>query len=70
MPQTFRRGDPVTVIFGRFAGHAGLVESVVHQKSADQPHEFSAACHVILDTGQVVTVGLDYLAPCPADNRR
>lgn len=61
MAQTFRRGVPVTVISGRFAGHAGLVESVVHQKSVDQPNEPLAACHVILDTGQVVTVGLIHL---------
>ena len=67
MARTFRRGDPVNVIHGRFAGHTGLVESVVHQKSVDQPNEPSAACHVILDTGQVVTVGLGHLAPRPAD---
>ncbi len=70
MARTFRRGDPVIVILGRFAGHAGLVESVVHQKSVDQPQESSAACHVILDTGQVVTVKRERLEYRPADNSR
>ena len=61
MVQSFRRGDRVTVIYGRFAGHAGRVESTVHQKSIDQPDVPLAACHVILDTGQVVTLGQERL---------
>ena len=65
MAQTFRRGDPVTVNRGLFAGHDGLVESTVHQKSVDRPNEPSAACHVILDTGQVVTVGQELLEHRP-----
>ena len=68
MEQTFRRGDPVAVMHGRFAGQTGLVESVVHQKSIDQPNESSAACHVILDTGQVVTVEVNHLKRRPADS--
>lgn len=69
MEQVFRRGDPVIVMRGSFAGHAGLVESVVHQKSVDQPEESSAACHIILDTGQVVTVALERLEHRPLNNR-
>ena len=63
MAQVFKRGDPVIVIRGSFAGHAGLVESIVYQRTVGQPNEFSAACHVILDTGQVVTLGQDCLNP-------
>lgn len=63
MDQTFRRGDGIIVIDGRYAGHAGLMESVVHQKSVDNPYESSTACHVILDTGQLVTLGVECLKP-------
>ena len=56
------------MIHGRFAGHASLVESAVHQKSAGQPQESSAARHVISDMGQVVTVGQDRLEQRAADD--
>jgi ribosomal protein L24 len=67
MAQTFRRGDPVAVIRGLYAGRYGVVERTVHQKSVDQPHEPSAACHVILNTGQVVTVEQERLEHRPPD---
>ena len=51
-----RRGDRVRITSGRYAGHTGTVESNVYQRTVDYPGEFANGFHVMLDTGELVTV--------------
>ena len=57
----FKRGEPVTIVSGRYKGCTGLVDSAVFQRTVDYPEEYSPGYHVILDTGPVVTVRSDQL---------
>ncbi len=54
-----RRGDRVTITNGKYAGHTGAVESNVYQRTADYPDEQSNGHHIMLDTGELVTVRWD-----------
>ena len=51
-----RRGGSVIITTGNYAGHIGTVESNVHQRTVDYPHEFANGYHVMLDTEELVTV--------------
>ena len=55
----FKRGDPVTIISGRYAGFLGTVDSAVFQRTIDYPDAFSPGYHVIIHDGPVVTVRWD-----------
>jgi len=46
----------VIITTGNYAGHIGTVESNVHQRTVDYPHEFANGYHVMLDTEELVTV--------------
>ncbi len=54
-----RRGDPVTITTGKYAGHTGTVDSNVVQKTVDRPDEWANGYHVMLDTEELVTVRWD-----------
>ena len=54
-----RRGDRVKITTGKYAGQTGLVESNVHQRTADYPKNLSDGFQVMLDTGEVIVVRLD-----------
>jgi len=45
-----KRGDPVIITSGKYAGHQGIVESNVHQRTVDYPDEWHNGHHVMLDT--------------------
>ena len=51
-----RRGVRVKIISGKYAGHTGTVESNVYQRTVDYPDELHNGFHVMLDTGELVTV--------------
>ncbi len=57
----YKRGDPVTIVSGRYKGCTGLVDSAVFQRTVDYPDEYSPGYHVILDAGPVVTVRGDQI---------
>ena len=50
------RGDRVTITTGKYAGHLGTVDSNVFQRTVDHPGELCEGFHVMLDTGELVTV--------------
>ena len=50
-----QRGDRV-IIVGKYAGHLGMVEANVYQKTVDYPTELSNEYHIILDTDELVTL--------------
>ena len=52
----FKRGDPVRIGWGRYAGATGVVDSAVFQKTVDYPDDYSAGYHVVLEAERVVTV--------------
>ena len=54
-----RRGDRVTITNGKYTGQTGLVESNVHQRTADYPKNLSDGFQVMLDTEEVVIVRWD-----------
>ena len=54
-----RRGDRVTIVTGKYAGHRGTIEANVYQKTVDYPDEWANGYHVMLDTEVVVTVRWD-----------
>ena len=56
MKRNLKRGDRVKIKGGRYDGAVGTVDSVVFQRTEDQPNEFQNGYHVILDSGRVVTV--------------
>ena len=56
MRWTRRRGDRVIIISGRYEGHRGTVEANVFQQTVDYPDELANGFHVMLDTGDLVTV--------------
>ena len=51
-----KRGDRVRITTGKYAGHFGTVESNVYQRTVDYPDELHNGFHVMLDTGELVTV--------------
>ena len=55
----FKRGDPVRIGWGRYAGATGVVDSAVFQKTVDYPDDCSAGYHVVLEDERVVTVRWD-----------
>ena len=55
----FKRGDPVRIGWGRYAGAMGVVDSAVFQKTVDYPDDYSAGYHVVLEDERVVTVRWD-----------
>ncbi len=57
----FKRGDPVTIVSGRYRGCTGLVDSAVFQRTVDFPDEYSPGYHVALAEGTVVTVRWDQI---------
>lgn len=54
-----KRGDRVRITTGKYAGQTGTIESNVHQRTADCPNDLSDGFHVMLDSGEVVTVRWD-----------
>ena len=46
----FKRGEPVTIVSGRYKGYTGLVDRAVFQRTVDYPEECGAGYHVVLDT--------------------
>ena len=57
----FKRGDRVTIISGKYAGHQGVVDSAVFQGTVDYPDELAPGYHLILDDECVVTLRCDQL---------
>ena len=55
----FKRGEAVMILWGRYAGAVGVVDSAVFQRTMDRPDEFAPGYHVILDARQVVTLRWD-----------
>jgi hypothetical protein len=58
----FKRGDSVTIIWGRYAGATGVVDSAVFQRTVDFADDYAPGYHVVLDTGPVITVRWDQVA--------
>lgn len=56
MKRNLKRGDRVKIRGGSYDGAFGTVDSVVFQRTDDQPKELQHGYHVILDSGRVVTV--------------
>ena len=54
-----RRGDRVTITNGIYTGRNGVIESNVHQRTVDYPNDLSNGFHVMLDSGELVTVRWD-----------
>ena len=57
-----KRGDRVVITSGKYQGHQGVIESNVHQRTADYPKDFSDGFQVMLDTGALVVVRCDQVA--------
>ena len=55
----FKRGDQVTIIWGRYAGFRGAVDSADFQRTIDYPDAFSPGYHVIIRDDLVVTLRWD-----------
>jgi len=56
MKRNFRRGDRVTVHVDQYDGASGTMNSVVFQRTYDQPNDFCHGYHLVLDCGTVITV--------------
>ena len=56
MKRNLKRGDRVKIRGGRYDGAIGTVDSVVFQRTDDQPKELQHGYRLILDSGRVVTV--------------
>lgn len=54
-----RRGDRVTITSGKYAGHHGIIESNVFQRTVDYHYEFANGYHVMLYSERLVTVRWD-----------
>ena len=54
-----KRGDLVVITTGKYQGHQGVIESNVHQRTADYPKDLSDGFQVMLDTGALVVVRCD-----------
>ena len=51
-----RCGERVMINNVKYAGQKGTVESNVHQRTVDYPDAWSSGYHLMLDTGELVTV--------------
>ena len=60
-----KRGDRVRITSGMYQGHSGVIESNVHQRTADYPKDLSDGFQVMLDTGALVVVRWDQAVSCP-----
>ena len=47
----------MTILWGRYAGMTGIVDSAVLQRTVDHPEEYAPGYHVILDTGRWLRCG-------------
>ena len=54
-----KRGDRVVITTGKYQGHQGVIESNVHQRTADYPMDLNDGFQVMLDTEELVTVRWD-----------
>ena len=54
---------PEIPISGRYQDSADVVDSAVFQRTVDYPDEYAPGYHVVLDTGQVITVRWDPVKP-------
>ena len=59
---SFKRGDPVTIVSGRYKRHTGVVDSAVFQRTVDFPEEYAPGYHIVLETVSVITVRWDQVA--------
>ena len=50
------RGDRVRITTGKYAGHSGIIEANVYQRTVDYPDEWQNGHHVMLDSEVLVTV--------------
>ena len=57
-----KRGDRVVITTGKYQGHQAVIESNVHQRTADCPKDLSDGFQIMLDTGKVVIVRWDQVA--------
>ncbi len=64
----FKRGDPVTLISGRYKGHTDVVASAVFQRTVDYPDEYAPGYHIVLEDGRVTTVRWDQLSSIIAES--
>ena len=53
----------MAILWGRYLGATGVVDSAVFQRTVDAPDEYTPGYHVVLDTGPVVTVWWDQVEP-------
>ena len=51
-----RCGDRVRITTGKYAGHTGVIESNVHQRTVDFPDDLANGHHVMLDSEELVLV--------------
>ena len=56
MKRNLKRGDRVKINGGQYDGALGTVDSVVFQRTHDQPNEFHHGYHLVMDCGTVITV--------------
>ena len=57
----FKRGDRVYILWGRYKGTTGVIDSAVSQRTVDFPDEYAPGFHIVLDgePRKVVTVRFD-----------
>ena len=53
------RGDRVKITTSKFYGWTGTVWSNIDRKAADYPDEWANAYHVMVDSGELVTLRWD-----------
>ena len=49
----------MTITSGMYEGHSGVIESNVHQRTADYPKDLSDGFQVMLDSGELVVARCD-----------
>ena len=49
----------MTITNGKYTGRNGVIDSNVHQRTVDYPNDLSNGFHVMLDSGELVTVRWD-----------
>ena len=54
-----KRGDRVVITTGKYQSHEGVIESNVHQRTADYPKDLSDGFQVMLDSGELVVARCD-----------
>ena len=58
----FRRGGPVRIRWGHYAGAVGVVDSAVFQRTVDYPDNHAAGYHVVLDDENMLRVRWEQVA--------